>query len=139
MGRGGEKAVTDTNNTSEKAEVLLDGTLYDVSNMKVCMFVYMYTCTQPFILPTLCRENLFYMFLHPIILSFIGIVFIYMYIHIHICTHSILVDLLSSSTLVTASTPHRHSTTSICDQRRYVMSCHATWPRNPYLCSWFVF
>jgi len=34
MGRGGEKAVTDTNNTSEKAEVLLDGTLYDVSNMK---------------------------------------------------------------------------------------------------------
>ena len=33
MGRGGEKAI-DTN-TSEKAEVLLDGKLYDVTNMKV--------------------------------------------------------------------------------------------------------
>ena len=35
MGRGGEKAI-DTN-SSEKAEVLLDGKLYDVTNMKVIM------------------------------------------------------------------------------------------------------
>lgn len=44
MGKGGEKAENASPAAADKVEVLLDGQLYDVTNMKVSFFAILFHC-----------------------------------------------------------------------------------------------